>query len=99
MSNSETRKEAEALWAEVEHVGDHWQQSMRTDFPVIPISVLRRYWDAVTGKANPRDQLRMDSAAMENVLLKREVQELRAQMERATKPVAYRGVERRQSRQ
>lgn len=75
------------LWGEVEMLAQQWQESLRLDYPLIPLLPL---WNSAAGAGvSSLERLLMESHGTENLLLKAEVQRLRRQLERVTGDVSF----------
>ena len=73
------------FWNEVELIGQRWQESLNTGYPLIPLLDLLPLWQsAIKVGTDPHDRLRMETQGYELLLLKAENQRLKRQLEHAT---------------
>ena len=86
--------EIQAAWKQIEYFGDHWKILLNTDFPVVPLHILKPLFSDLivqasitTGKNNQKSLIK------ENEMLKLEIYMLKLQLEdsenRETSPYIF----------
>ena len=74
--------EIQAAWKQIEFFGDHWKNILHTEFPLIPIHILKPFFSdqivqaSITTVENNQKQL-----IKENEMLKLEIYMLKLQLE------------------
>ena len=69
------------FWSEVEVIGRKWQESLLTGYPLIPLNDLRPLWNsAVNAGGGSMERMRLESHALEVVLLKAENTRLKREL-------------------
>ena len=74
--------EIEAAWKQIEFFGDHWKNLLRTDFPIIPLHILKPFFsDLIVQASITTAENNQKNLIKENEMLKLEIYMLKLQLE------------------
>ncbi len=74
--------EIQIAWKQIEYFGDHWKSILNTDFPVVPIHILKPFFSELIIQASiTTAKTNQKNLARENEMLKLEIYMLKLQLE------------------
>lgn len=79
---NQRESELNEIWKELEIVGRQWAESLRVDYPLIPLAQLEPRWRSAIGLSKGgRDPLRAHAQELEILRLKYEISQLKRHYE------------------
>jgi len=74
--------EIQTAWKQIEFFGNHWKSILHTDFPVVPVHILKPFFsDLIVQASITTDAHNQKNLIKENEMLKLEIYMLKLQLE------------------